>query len=168
MFIKTYRVSRIKLAAMLLLSAVLVAILVVFIPRYPVISVAATDGTRVYTGVKTNEDRIAFLGRFGWKVESEPCETVNVTVPEVFDSIFEGYNELQKAQGLDLTRYKKKTVTRYTYTVTNYPDYDGEVVATLLVYRGRVIGGDLCSTDPEGFIHGFSKPIENNGDMGDK
>ena len=162
MFIKTYRINKIKLAAMLILSAVLVAMLILFIPSYPAVSVSASDGTKVYTGVKTNEDRIEFLGHFGWQVEGEPRETVNVTVPEVFDSIFIGYNELQQAQGLDLARYKKKTVTRYTYTVTNYPDYDGEVVATLLVYRGRVIGGDLCSTDPEGFIHGFVAESQEN------
>ena len=156
MFIKTYRVGKIKLVAMLALSAALVAVLALFIPKYPVISVSAADGTRVYTGVKTNEDRIKFLNHFGWEVGEEPIEAVNVTVPEVFDSIFEGYNQLQISQGLDLARYKKKTVTRYTYFVTNYPDYDGDVVATLLVYRGRVIGGDICSTDPEGFIHGLT------------
>ena len=156
MFIRTYRVGKIKLVAMLALSATLIAVLALFIPQYPVISVLAADGSRVYTGVKTNEDRIKFLNHFGWEVGKEPIEAVNVTVPEVFDSIFEGYNQLQISQGLDLARYKKKTVTRYTYFVTNYSDYDGEVVATLLVYRGRVIGGDICSTDPEGFIHGLN------------
>ena len=46
---------------------------------------------------------------------------------------------------------------RYTYEVTNYEDYDGVVYANLIVYRGRVIGGDICSADVTGFIHGFER-----------
>ena len=156
MFIRTVRAWRIKLFLMLALSAALVAVLILCIPVQAVTAVSASDGSRVYTVVKSNEDRVNFLRRFGWEVETEPCETVNVTVPEVFDGIFEGYNKLQNEQGLDLSRYRRKTVTRYTYTVTNYPDYDGVVYATLLVYRGRVIGGDICSAEADGFIHGFN------------
>ena len=158
MFIRTVRAWKIKLFVMLALSAALIATLIICIPVQPVVAVFSSDGTKVYTGVKSNEDRVEFLRSFGWEVKSEPAETVNVTVPEVFDDIFEGYNKLQVEQGLDLSRYRRKTVTRYTYTVTNYPDYDGEVFATLLVYRGRVIGGDVCSAEAEGgFIHGFAR-----------
>ena len=156
MFIRTVRAWRIKLFLMLALSAALVAVLILCIPVQAVTAVSASDGSRVYTGVRSNDDRVNFLKRFGWEVEKEPNETVNVTVPEVFDDIFEGYNKLQNEQGLDLSRYRRKTVTRYTYTVTNYPDYDGVVYATLLVYRGRVIGGDICSAEADGFIHGFN------------
>lgn len=161
MFIRTVRAWKIKLFAMLALSAALVTALILCIPIHPVTAVSASDGSKVYTGVKTNEDRVNFLRRFGWEVKNEPEETVNVTVPEVFDDIFEGYNKLQTEQGLDLSRYRRKSVTRYTYTVTNYPDYDGEVFATLLVYRGRVIGGDICSAEPTGFIHGFLRKAVN-------
>ena len=157
MFIRTFRAWKLKLFAMVALSAALVAVLILCIPSYAVTAVSASDGSKVYTGVKSNADRIAFLNRFGWEVSAEPNETVNVTVPDEFDDIFEGYNALQREQGLDLSRYRRKTVTRYTYTVTNYPDYAGEVFATLLVYRGRVIGGDICSADANGFIHGFLK-----------
>ena len=51
-------------------------------------------------------------------------------------------------------------MTRYTFTVTDYPDYEGTVYANVLTYRGRVIGGDICSSDVNGFIHGFEKPAE--------
>jgi hypothetical protein len=61
---------------------------------------------------------------------------------------------------LDLSKYKKKTVTRYTFMVTDYKGYEGTVYANVLVYRGRVIGGDICSADVSGFIHGFEMPAE--------
>ena len=71
------------------------------------------------------------------------------------------YNEIQKQQGLDLTKYQKKTAKRYTYKVTNYPNYEGTVYANIIIYRDKVIAGDICSADSRGFIHTLSMP-ENN------
>jgi hypothetical protein len=62
-----------------------------------------------------------------------------------------GYNELQKKQGLDLSKYARKKVTRYTYKVTNY-DSDGDVYASLFVHRGKIIACDLSSASPDGFV----------------
>jgi hypothetical protein len=76
-------------------------------------------------------------------------------MPSEFDKVFTGYNELQKRQGLDLSKYRNREVTRYTFTVTNYKNYDGTVLANVLVYRNRVIGGDICSADVTGFVAGF-------------
>ena len=87
-------------------------------------------------------------------------KNVDVTIPAQFDKVFAGYNELQKSQGLDLSKYKKKAVTRYTFAVTNYDGYEGTVYANVLTHRGRVIGGDICSADVNGFIHGFEKPAQ--------
>ena len=50
-----------------------------------------------------------------------------------------------------------KDVTRYTFTITNYPNYEGTVLANVLVYRNRVIGGDICSADVSGFVQGFER-----------
>ena len=78
-------------------------------------------------------------------------------MPDEFDKIFAAYNEIQKNQGLDLAKYKRKKLTRYTFEVTNYEGYDKKVFANVLVYRGNVVGGDICSADVEGFVHGFEK-----------
>ena len=87
----------------------------------------------------------------------EKGEIKTVTIPSEFDKIFAAYNELQKEQGLNLTKYKGKDVTRYTFAVTNYKSYEGTVYANVLVYRNRVIAGDICSADVNGFVHGFEK-----------
>ena len=158
MFIYSVKASSIKLVALVLLSLTVICSLLILIPAYDqTVSVFADDGSVVYTGAKTNDGRIEFLKKFGWEVEKTPIEEAEVTIPSELDTVFIGYNELQKLQGLDLSRYKRKTVTRYTYTVTNYPDYDGRVFANLIIYRGRVIGGDICTEAQDGFIHGFSK-----------
>lgn len=158
MFIYSLRASTIKFFAVICVALVGVITLIAFVPAYGQDSAAVSKSEVIdYTGIKSNEDRIEFLEQFGWEVDADPIEEVQVTIPEEFDKIFTGYNEIQKRQGLDLSDYKKKKVMRYTYTVTNYEDAKGTVYANLLVYRNRVIGGDLCSADVSGFIHGFEK-----------
>ena len=71
------------------------------------------------------------------------------------DGVFAGYNDLQKSQGLDLAPLSGKRVRKTVFTVTNYEGYEGEVTATLFVYKNRVVAGDLSSGDPNGFTCGF-------------
>lgn len=158
MFIYSLRARTLKLFAVICVALTAVITLIAFVPAYGADSEAVSKDMEIdYTGVKTNEDRIEFLRQFGWEVRAEPKETAEVTIPAEFDKIFTGYNEIQKRQGLDLSDYKKKKVMRYTYEVTNYTGADGVVYANILVYRNRVIGGDICSADVSGFIHGFEK-----------
>ena len=110
-----------------------------------------------YDKIKTPEDRVSFFAQFGWEVNETPITENEIKIPDEFDKILKTYNEVQKQQGLDLTKYRGKTVTRYTYEITNYPNYEGKVYANVLIYKNRVIGGDICSADVNGFIHGFKR-----------
>ena len=158
MFIYTLRASTLKFCAVLCVALVTLITLIAFIPAYGEDSAPVSDEVEiVYDGIKTEADRKNFLRQFGWEVSGDPVTVAEVTIPSEFDKIFTGYNEIQKRQGLDLSDYKKKKVTRYTYEIKNYEGADGVVYANLLVYRNRVIGGDLCSADTTGFIHGFEK-----------
>ena len=119
-------------------------------------AVANTSEIR-FDKIKSDEDRVSFLSQFGYTVDSSPLESVEVTIPKEFDKVFAAYNELQKAEGLDLGRYKGKTLTRYTYKVTNYKGYSDTVYANLLMYKNKIVGADICSVDPSGFAHGLTK-----------
>lgn len=155
MFVYSFRLSTVKFIVVATLSVAALFCLVAFVPTYPDDS-AATSAI-VYSGVESGEDCAEFVRQFGWEIGETPVEEKSVTVPETFDETYETYNELQKKQGLSLNRYKGKEVTRYTYRITNYPDYDGTVYVNLLVYKNRVIGGDVGSAEAGGFIHGFAK-----------
>ncbi len=164
MFIYSLRASTLKFFAVVCVALVTLITLITFIPDYSSVSASANDNdsengvSYYFDKIKTPEDRINFLSQFGLKVKPEALESVEITIPSTFDKIFVGYNEIQKNQGLDLSKYKNKKVMRYTYEVTNYEGYDGTVYATVLIYRNKVIGGDVCSADVKGFIHGFVKP----------
>ena len=68
------------------------------------------------------------------------------------------YNELQISQGFDLAGYGGKTVKRYVYEVTNYPDTTDSYFATILVYKDNVIGGDVSSAAQGGLMQGLQYP----------
>ena len=158
MFIYSMRASTIKFFGVVCVCLVALITLIAFVPTYAVDS--QQTGVAVsynYEKIKSNEDRINFLKQFGWEVEPAPYAEKEVLIPAEFDKIFAGYNEIQRKQGLDLSDFKKKNVMRYTYVITNYPEYEGTVYANVLVYRNNVIGGDICSADVNGFVHGFEK-----------
>lgn len=105
---------------------------------------------------KTGEQRIAFLASFGWEVQPEEAEILEVLVPKEFDDVLENYNTIQKNQGCDLKKYAGKRCKRYSYTITNYPGQTENVRANILTYKDKVIGGDICSLELEGFMYGFA------------
>lgn len=158
MFVYSLRASTLKFFAVVCVALVALITLIAFVPNFEgsyATASAEQSGSYSYEKIKTNEDRVNFLSQFGWQVKGDPVSTEKVSVPDTFDKVLMGYNEIQKGQGLDLLKYKGKELTRYTYEVTNYKDYDGVVYATILMYRNKVVGGDVCSADAEGFIHGF-------------
>lgn len=150
MFIYSVRSSTVKFFVLIAATLAVLAGVLVFGSGA---AVAASVGADIKLGgMKTNEDRLEFINQFGINVVGEAKESESFAVPETFDRILSAYNEIQKQQGLDLTKYKNKKVTRYTYTVNDYEGYDGEVNVNLIVYRDTVIGCDVSSVRPDGFI----------------
>ncbi len=107
--------------------------------------------------VKTNDDRLAYLNGLGWQVSSQPIATEELLIPEEFDDSYQGYLALQAGQGFDLTQYKGKRVKRYTYQLTNYPTQAEPVQIALLIYKNKVIGGQIQSSSGS-FLHGLTLP----------
>lgn len=158
MFICTVRAQTVRFAGVLCLALAVLFTLAVMADAGE-LAVRSEDAveTAGYAKVKTDEARLQLLSELGWQTTGEVVEEESFTLPDTFDRVLLGYNEIQKDQGLDLTRYRKKKVTRYTYEVTNYPHYEGRVYANLIVWRGRVIAGDISSADPMGFVQGLEQ-----------
>ena len=129
--------SKLKIALTTFAAVLAVAAVVLLINRgKPAVSDNASNAS----------ERTAFLSQFGWDIEEDPVEVAEVIIPAEFDRGYEKYNEIQKAQNLDLTPYAGKRAKRWTYNIKNYPGYEGDsgtVQANILVYEGAVIGGDF-------------------------
>ena len=109
-------------------------------------------------GVRSNEDRVAYLQAWGWQVSGEPVVTQELLIPEELDESYQDYLALQAEQGFDLEKCAGKRVKRYTYEITNYPTGETGIQAGLLIYKNTVIGGDVLSPELGGFIHGLEIP----------
>jgi len=150
MFICSVRASTVKFFAVLAVTfAVLLGLI---LSGNTAFAEVGSNASVNLSDIKTEDDRVAFIEQFGLKVKGASVESKSFVMPDSFDRVLAGYNEIQKKQGLDLSKYAKKKVTRYTYEIDGYEDYDGAVMVNLLVYRNRIIGCDVSSADPEGFV----------------
>ncbi|MBE6541002.1 MAG: DUF4830 domain-containing protein [Ruminococcaceae bacterium] len=158
MFICTVRANTLKFFSVIAVSIIALCAIILMVPEYTPVSTKAITAEAEkynYDKIKTVDDVIGFLAQFGWEVEPTPVEEVKIKIPGEFDKVMNSYNELQRKQGLDLSKYRDREVTRYTFKVKNFSDYNGTVMANVIVYKKKVIGGDICSTDVTGFICGF-------------
>ena len=157
MFIVTAKIRKGRIAAVALAAAVVCGVLLTGSVLAEGRDAAASAAVSP-KGIKTNEDRIAYLSSYGWMVSDQPVSVEELIIPEEFDDTYSQYLELQATQGFDLTEYAGKRVKRYTYQVNNYPTGESGIQAGLLIYKNTVIGGDVLSAQLGGFIHGLEMP----------
>lgn len=163
MFVLSLKASTLKLAAALAALAVVVAAAFweggVARTAPDTVREAAGSGAAVSAvsgaEVSTNAQRVTFLKSLGWQVDDDPVEVVEVVIPKTFNAVYNNYNAIQKAQGFDLLPYRGTRAKRWTYNVKNYPGATAGVRANLLVYNGRLIGGDVSSVAINGFMQGL-------------
>ena len=153
MFIYSVRASTIRFFSIIGLTiAVMIGILVF---NGSADSITTASASVNLSEVKTNEDRVAFIARFGIIVQPVPKESEEIRIPESFDKLLSEYNEIQKRQGLDLSKYKNKKVTRYAYETENYNG--GSAYVNLVIYKGTVIACDVSSSAESGFVDSLIK-----------
>ena len=150
MFIKTIKVKKPNLlaAALLVVIACLLAVVALTAYRF--------SKKSQYT-LGNEAQRQQFLKQMGWEVSGEFDECRQVLIPEQFNEVYEGYNELQKQQGFDLSAYKGKSCDVYTYKVRNYKGHEDkdDVRCNLMICDDVLIGGDVSSTELDGFMQGL-------------
>ena len=156
MMVMTAKVDIKKILLVLTAVAALVLALILLLGE-PSQSTGTTP-TAVAAAPSGNDARVQFLKDFGWEVVTSPTQSGQVKIPEETTEVFDRYNNLQKSQGYDLSSYAGKNVMRYVYEVRNYPGATQPVYATLLVYKDKVIGGDVTDTAAKGHIRGFKMP----------
>lgn len=148
MFVCTIKASSIKFFTAILFSAAVLVGIVAFVPSIDTAgetAVAMLD----YKGVATVEEQLRFLAELGYDAKGIPVFADEVRIPEKFDSVYEKYNDIQKSQGLNLEKYKGKTVLRYTYELKDAKD---PAYVTLLIYKNRIIGGDMTVMGEHGSV----------------
>lgn len=152
MFIWTAKLKKgriLLVAALVILLAVLLFVLAGFLHKSTEDGIGRLD---------TEESRVSYLTSLGWQVNPEPVATLQLQLPDPLAEPFVSYNVLQKKQGFDLTESAGCRVTRYTYTVTNYPGHPDGVQANLYLCEGLPVAGDIMVTGANGFQAGLAFP----------
>lgn len=102
--------------------------------------------------------RVTYLQSLGWQVSPQEVETLHLKLPEKLEGSWGDYAALQDAQGLPFSQFAGRTVQRYTYAVTNYPQRAEDVQINLYLADGQIIGGDLIALGENGFRADLSFP----------
>lgn len=149
MVIFTAKVNKPKLIAILVAAAAVILFVIFLSNRGTGTDLTPAAGTRL----STPESRVEFLSSQGYTVSQQPLKTQEVLIPKEFTEVYTQYNALQQSQGFDLTKYRGKRVMQYVYLVENDPEETSDpVYATLLVYKNKLIGGDLSRSGTDGFL----------------
>ena len=151
MLIWTAKFSRKKAVAAVIVMGAVIAALIILMGRM------TTEDSTDAPQLTDNAQRVAYLQSLNTLdyetllTLPEPVETLQFLLPETLAEPYLTYNELQKAQGFDLADCRGKQVSRYTYTVTNYPDRAEGVQANLYLCEDLPVAGDICCPGADGF-----------------
>ena len=153
MLIFTTRFSKKKAVLAVLLLGAVIAAVILFLGRGAAEEAPAPQ-------LLTNEDRVSYLQSMGWEVAPEPVETLQFLLPDHLEEPYLSYNELQGAQGFDLSPCCGKQLSRFTYTVSNYPGRPEGVQLNLYTCEDRPVAGDILCAGANGFQDTLVYPAE--------
>lgn len=162
MFVFSVKTSKSKIAAVIIAIVAVVIAVVMLVGKS---DEPVTTDSAISVKAENAAERVAFLSQFGWEINEDPVEVREIIIPEDFDKSYKAYSELNRQNGFELEIYKGERVKMWTYDILNYPGFEGRsgvVQATLLVFDGRVIGGDVSSLEQDGFTAGFEMPTAKN------
>ena len=116
------------------LAVIMAAVIIIFVLVAWAVSAKAAkiDGS-------TNEARMVYLKSLKLAAEDKNLTAKDIFIPQDFSPVYENYNELQKKSGFDLSDYKGKPATVYTYGLSGT---DKQI--HLIVCDGKIIGGDIA------------------------
>lgn len=151
MFVFSFKASNFRIICVLAACVAAVAVSIALLPNAGYsLNVNKIEGMSDLNkiNVKNAEGRIEYLETLGYDVKPEPVSSTEEKLPKVFDAVTEKYNDLQRLQGFDLTKYAGKKLAGYTYEISSFPDQtnfgDRQYLATLIVYKNKVVAADVC------------------------
>ncbi len=113
----------------------------------------------VYLGLDNNGEnpnaRLNFISSLGYSVNLSSEEEEEIRIPMEFNDVYSSYNEIQKQSGTDLYNYRGACCVRYSYLCENNGDGE-DLRINLIVYEGRIIGGDIGTVSLDGYMEPLS------------
>lgn len=146
MKIVSVRLTRGRLAAMVIGAALLLLALLMLLPDRE----AGPAG-------ETAQQRQQYLQSLGLQPAAGSEQLTAVRLPAEFSGIYREYQAIQTACGFDLAPYRGRQVLLSRWQLEGGPEPLG---AELLVCGGQVIGGSLYALRADGPIWGLTEKIQ--------
>ena len=104
--------------------------------------------------IESAQDIQTWFTGYGLEVDGASITADKVKIPRKWDDSFSAFNGVVQQSGLDLTRYKGKTVEKWTALIPAASKGDLSQYGVLLVYRKKAIGAYLLEK-PSGTVTGL-------------
>jgi len=115
-------------------------------------SVAAAAGA--VNKIESAQDIQTWFTGYGLEVDGASITADKVKIPRKWDDSFSAFNGVVKQSGMDLTRYKGKTVEKWLALIPAASKGDSSSYGVLLVYRKKAVGAYLLEK-PSGIVTGL-------------
>lgn len=104
--------------------------------------------------IESAQDIQTWFTGYGLDVDGATITADKVKIPRKWDDSFSAFNGVVQQSGMDLTRYKGKTVEKWTALIPAASRGDVSSYGVLLVYRKKAVGAYLLEK-PSGTVTGL-------------
>ena len=153
MFVVTLKKAGLKKVGVGVICCALVvfsAVLGRYISGRSVMAAAAASGNKI----ESAQDIQTWFTGYGLDVDAATIAADKVKIPRRWDDSFSAFNGVVQQSGMDLTRYKGKTVEKWTALLPAVSKGDTMSYGVLLVYKKKAIGAYLLEK-PSGVVTGL-------------
>ena len=123
-----------------------------FLGRY--ISTRTVTAAASVNKIESAQDIQTWFTGYGLDVDGASITADKVKIPRKWDDSFSAFNGVVQQSGMDLTRYKGKTVEKWTALIPAASRGDVSSYGVLLVYRKKAVGAYLLEK-PSGVVTGL-------------
>ena len=121
-----------------------------YISGRSVAAVAAASGNRI----ESAQDIQTWFTGYGLEVDGASITADKVKIPRKWDDSFSAFNGVVQQSGMDLTRYKGKTVEKWSALLPAASSGETSRYGVLLVYKKKAVGAYLLEK-PSGTVLGL-------------
>ena len=104
--------------------------------------------------IESAQDIQTWFTGYGLDVDGASITADKVKIPRKWDDSFSAFNGVVQQSGMDLTRYKGKTVEKWTALIPAASSGETSRYGVLLVFRKKVVGAYLLER-PSGAVAGM-------------
>ena len=104
--------------------------------------------------IESAQDIQTWFTGYGLDVDGASITADKVKIPRKWDDSFSAFNGVVQQSGMDLTRYKGKTVEKWTALIPAASRGDVSSYGVLLVYKKKAVGAYLLEK-PSGTVTGL-------------